>query len=73
LFRRAAAIRGGTLSEFVVSSAREAAERMVRDHDTIHLTVRQTEAVLAALEYPPEPTAELRSALAEHRTRVTMR
>jgi len=70
LMRRAAAIRGGTLTEFVVSSAREAAERTIREHDTMVLTVQQTEAVLEALANPPEPTDYLRAAAAHYRATV---
>jgi uncharacterized protein (DUF1778 family) len=70
LFKRAAAIRGGSLTEFVVSSAREVAERTIREHDTIALTVQQTEAVLAMLDAPPEPTTYLQAAADRYRATV---
>ncbi len=70
LFKRAAAIRGGTLTEFVVNSAREAAQRTIREHDTISLTVQQTEMVLEALANPPEPTEYLQTAAARYKATV---
>jgi uncharacterized protein (DUF1778 family) len=67
LLQRAAALRGSTLSEFLVSSAREAAERAIREHEIITLSVRDGEAFVQALLNPPEPNEALRAAARRHR------
>lgn len=62
LFERAAAVQGRSLSDFVVSSAHEAAVRTLRDHDVITLSVRDSEVFVAALLDPPEPGEKLKAA-----------
>jgi len=56
----AARIEGRTLTDFVLSHAREAAERTIQEHRTLHLSARDAEIFAEALLTPWEPSAELR-------------
>lgn len=61
LWRRAAKIRGSSLTEFVVNSAVEAAERTIREAEFMELTQRDRMAfVQALLNAPAHPNAKLR-------------
>lgn len=62
LLQRAAAIRGSSLTDFVLSSAQEAAQRTIREHDVITLSVRDSEHLAQLLLNPPEPSDNLRAA-----------
>ena len=62
LLERAASLRGMSLSEFMVSSAFDAAIRTVKDHQLISLSARDSEAFARALLKAPAPTAALKRA-----------
>jgi uncharacterized protein (DUF1778 family) len=62
LLKRAAALRGRTLTDFVVSAAEEAAERVIRSEYVISLGAEDSAAFAAALLSPPDPNPELRAA-----------
>jgi len=66
LLRRAAAIKGSSLSEFVASSAEEAALKAVREHDVMTLTAQDSIAFVEALLNPPPPNEALRRAFQHH-------
>ncbi len=70
LLRQAAAIRGQSLSDFVLINALEEAERTVREHDVITLSVRDSQRFAALLLNPPEPNEHLRAAMRLHRSDV---
>ena len=59
LFRAAAVTRDESLSEFIVESGRERAERLLADRDRFVLDDEQWAAFNAALERPPEVRPEL--------------
>jgi len=61
LFREAAAVNDETVSEFLVESARERAERMLADRTTFTLDPDSWAAFTATLDRP----AELRPGLVE--------
>ena len=56
----AARLEGRTLSDFVLSHAREAAERTIQEQRTLHLSARDAEIFAEALLTPWEPSEELR-------------
>ena len=56
----AARIEGRTLTDFVLSHAREAAERTIQEQRSLHLSARDAEIFAEALLTPWEPSAELR-------------
>jgi uncharacterized protein (DUF1778 family) len=69
LFEKAAEIQGRSLTDFVVSSAVEAATRTVQENEFMHLTQRDKVAFVEALLNAPIPNARLQKAAQRH-TRV---
>ena len=62
LFQRAADLSGRTLSEFVIKSAEDAAERLVRQHTVIRLSPEDQMAFVKALLDDAPPSPRLRQA-----------
>jgi uncharacterized protein (DUF1778 family) len=62
LLHHAAALSGRTLSEFVVTSAQDAARRVIAGHESIQLSREEQQAFVQALLQPPEPNARLKRA-----------
>ncbi len=62
LFKRAAALAGRSVTDFVIGSAHEVASRMVREHEVMTLSGRDREAFVTALLDPPAPGRRLRRA-----------
>jgi uncharacterized protein (DUF1778 family) len=67
LLKRAAEIEGRTLTDFVVSAAREAACRTIEGTEIIRLSVEDQRKIAAALLNPPEPAPALRKAFRRRR------
>jgi uncharacterized protein (DUF1778 family) len=67
LLKRAAEIQGRTLTDFVVSAAREAACRTIEETEIVRLSVEDQQRFAAALLDPPEPTPAMRRAARRHR------
>jgi uncharacterized protein (DUF1778 family) len=59
---RAAALTGRSLTDFVVTSAQEAATRTLREHEAMTLSLRDREVFVAALLKVPAPGKRLRKA-----------
>ena len=70
LLKRAADLLGRSLSDFILGSAHEAAQRTIEEHTILRLTERDREVLIGALLNPPEPNARFVKA-AEHHRRVT--
>jgi uncharacterized protein (DUF1778 family) len=68
--QQAAALSGRTLSEFVVASAQEAANRVIQEHEAVRLSRAEQVAFVSALLKPPAPSARLRRAAAAYRKQV---
>ncbi|RQR60429.1 DUF1778 domain-containing protein [Burkholderia sp. Bp9015] len=66
VIRRAAEIQGRTMSDFVVSAAREAAQRAIADAEIIRLSVADSERFAQAILSPAEPIDALKRALERH-------
>jgi len=66
LWERAAAVQGRKVTEFVVSSAVEAAQRVLRESELSSLTRRDRIAFVETLLNPPVPNERLRKAAARH-------
>ncbi len=62
LFQRAADLSGRTLSEFVIASAQDAAERLIQDQGLIRLTPAEQTAFVKGLLEDTEPGPRLRQA-----------
>lgn len=66
LLRQAAELQGRTLSDFVVSAAREAAERAIADHEMLRLSLADQQMFAAQLLKPRKPNAAMKRALKRH-------
>lgn len=62
LFQQAAAMRGQSLSDFIVSSAEALAEETIERH-TITVSARDYAMIMEALLNPPEPNENLKRAM----------
>ena len=67
---RAAAYTHKSLSEFVLGQALNAADEVIHEHEALTLNQVDWEVFLDALENPPQPSAKLKQAFAEHKKRV---
>ena len=67
LLKRAAEIEGRTLTDFVVSAAREAACRTIEATEIIRLSIEDQRQIAEALLSPPEPTQALKKAFRRRR------
>lgn len=59
----AASHLGMSVADFLISSARERAEEVIRRRDQIELRRRDQEMFVGALVNPPEPNAALKAAV----------
>jgi len=73
LIRRAAALQGRSVSDFVVESAQRAAEEIIREQAVIMLSVQDSRTFAAALLNPPAPSPQLRTAITRYLTDVEER
>jgi uncharacterized protein (DUF1778 family) len=62
LFEHAAAVSGQTLTQFVLSAVRQAAEIAIQQHEVITLSLRDMQMVMEALKHPKPANAALREA-----------
>lgn len=67
LIQKAAAMEGRSVSDFVVGSARRAAQESIESHAKLQLTLADQENFAKAILNPKPPTAALKKALARHR------
>jgi uncharacterized protein (DUF1778 family) len=67
VIQRAADISGRSVSDFVVTSALEAAKETIREHEVIVLSVRDSKTFVEALLNPKGPNEALRRAFRQHR------
>ena len=73
LIQRAADLEGRTMTDFVLHSAKVAAERTIQDRAIMVLSARDTEAFVNAILNPPEPGPVLRAAARAYKNRVSRR
>lgn len=74
LLEQAAGLEGCSVANFVVSRVREAANEVVKRHETIKLNQAESRRFVAALlEKPKAPNARMKRALKLHRESVTER
>jgi uncharacterized protein (DUF1778 family) len=64
--KRAAEIQGRTVSDFVIASVQEAAQRALEEAEVIRLSLADQQRFAEAILSPPKPTAALRRAMARH-------
>ncbi|RQS62513.1 DUF1778 domain-containing protein [Burkholderia sp. Bp8963] len=64
--RRAAELQGRTMSDFVVSAAREAAQRAIAEAEMIRLSLADSQRFADVILSPPEPVDALKRAITRH-------
>lgn len=67
LLKRAAEIEGRSLTDFVVSAARDAANRTIEQAGVIRLSLEGQRQIAEALRHPPAPTPALKKAFRRRR------
>ena len=67
LIERAAALQGRTLTDFVLTSAQDAARRAIEEHQQFELSVRDSEAFVDALLNPKPVNDRLRDTVRRYR------
>jgi len=73
LLQRAADLSGRSLSEFVLKSAEDAAERLVREHGVVRLSPEDQAAFVKGLLDEAAPGARLRQAAADYKNETAQR
>ena len=73
LLKRAAALKGRSISDFVVSAAHDAAQRVIDDETVIRLSAEDQARFAEVLLNPPAPNAALKRAAREHAESVDVR
>ena len=68
LIEHAAALQGRTVTDFVLTSVQEAAQRAIEDHEVIRLSVKDTQAFVDALLNPREPSQRMRETVAHYKS-----
>lgn len=67
---RAAAYEESTVSDFVLTNAVAAAERVIESHEKVTLSATDWDVFFDALINPPEPNEKLKQAARRYRERV---
>jgi uncharacterized protein (DUF1778 family) len=67
----AAALKGTSISDFIVSTLDDAAKRAIEEHESWTLSTRDSEAFMNALLNPAPPSPRLRAAIRRYKTRVS--
>lgn len=70
LIQQAAELRNQSLTQFVLATLTEGAEKVVAEHEQRVLSDRDRDLFLKLLENPPAPNPKLRRAAASHRKNV---
>jgi len=66
----AASLRGTSISDFMVSSAEDAATRAIEQHEVWTLSGRDREVFVKAMLRPPGPSRRMKAAVRRYRKRV---
>ncbi|AWX15493.1 hypothetical protein CEP48_04595 [Mergibacter septicus] len=64
LLKKAAAISGRTLTDFVISVAYEEAKKTINEHQVLRLTLNDQALLMESLSKPFEPNQSMKNALA---------
>ncbi len=67
VLQRAASYRHKTVSQFVLATALEEAEKVIRENEVVRLSAPDWKVFYDALTHPPAPNAALRKAFASYR------
>lgn len=67
LLKRAAELQGRTVTDFVATAVRDAAQRAIEQAEVVRLSLADQECFARALLSPPSPTPALKRAFARRR------
>ena len=73
LLKRAAELKGRSITDFVVNAAHDAAQRVIEDHGILRLSAEDQVRFAEALLNPPAPNVELKRAVGLHAKNVDVR
>ena len=64
--QRAADLSGRSLTEFVLNASQDHANKVIREHEVITLTAKESKRFIDVLLSPPEPNEALKKAMKRH-------
>jgi uncharacterized protein (DUF1778 family) len=70
MIKHAAALRGHSVTDFVLAAAQDAATRVITETEIMRLSLEDQRRFAEALLSPPKPTQALTRAVKRHRTSV---
>jgi len=70
LIQKAADLEGRSLTDFVVATVQAAACKVIEQHQTLTLTVEDSEAFVNAILNPPKPNNALKSAALRYKQTI---
>lgn len=73
LLKRAAELKGRSITDFVVGAAQDAAQRVIEEDGIIRLSAEDQARFAQALLNPPTPNAALKRAMRRHVKNVEVR
>ena len=73
LIGRAASLEGVSLTDFVIATLHKSAAEVVREHEVLNLSVKDSAAFAKTMLAPPKPNRKLTQAFARHRQSVTVK
>lgn len=71
LLQKAADLQGRTLTDFVLSTVQAEALRVIEQHQTLKLSLEDSQAFIDALLNPPSPNEALKTASVRHTKMIT--
>lgn len=66
LFQHAADLLGRPFSDFIVNTLQKAAQRIIKQHEILHLALEDRKTFIRALMTPPKPNQHLQRAKQRH-------
>jgi uncharacterized protein (DUF1778 family) len=72
LVQKAADLEGRTLTDFVISSVQAAAYKVIEQHQTLKLSLEDSEAFVNAVLNPPQPNEALKSAALRYKKTISV-
>jgi uncharacterized protein (DUF1778 family) len=72
LVQKAADLEGRTLTDFVISSVQAAAYKVIEQHQTLKLSLEDSEAFVNAVLNPPQPNEALKSAALRYKKTLSV-
>jgi uncharacterized protein (DUF1778 family) len=72
LIQKAADLEGRTLTDFVVASVQAAAYKVIEQHQTLKLSIKDSEAFVDSILNPPQPNEALKSAALRYKQTMSV-